>query len=1598
MKKLLLSLAVFCIPFPARAFPIVGYVQVNPPNPPQQGGFNTSSGTVTGAFSLPYLTPGLCQTTDGTGKVINVSCGTGGVGGGGTIASAPQYEQPYYSQSGTTNTLSGASNLTFNPAIGENLGSGLPIFFYEPANTTPAFIENAGASGKQSLFIDSLDGIGINGLANSTVGGVYIIGDHFANFGRWSVQGSSANAALTYSGFTSTNNVSQSTLWVLPRKDGTSGQALTTDGSANLSFTTISGGGGGGGASGTITPSPQFQIPYYSLSGTTTTVTGVSGITTDGFGKINVSTVQIRNSDFVSNWGDNTNVFVGVSAAPTVKPGASNTCVGDATCATFTGATFSNTAVGHFAGQNMLTGNNNTCVGDQACGGLDTTGNGIKNTGVGANALSAIGTGQQNTATGWAAGSSITSGQNNDTYGFDAGNLISTGGGNDLFGSNTGPNVTTGINNACFGFNNCVNLATGSSNTVVGATAGQAGTAGTDSANTFIGYGSGLGGASGSVNNSIALGFNALVSASNTAQIGGTGNNAVRVIMSTFTVSSATITGPLNISSLSTGQCLQSGSGGLITTSGAPCGSGGGGGTSALQVTQSGVQITSPTASMNFNGTFFSLAGSGSTSTIAVSGSSVTLQAQNVIFLTSSLQNGSTFYVSSGTVNGQFSVNGTVDAESNVNIQNGGELFLQNSGNGSNVTLQNVGSGGTGILNVASSGMAILSSATVNTQLTAATYQGGGLATCGDGTHALSWGSGTFGCQTITTGGGGSGSGSVISSPFGQVAVYSLAGSSTQVTGNSNLLVNTSSITVAAPVTFTSPVQSTFTYGVTMGSANVSGAGNGAITLNIGLGTSAPAPFSVMSTSGSLQVGQFAVITSTNGTLASGGTGPVPGGPLGSVEVNVGGAHGGYNSFNYSGSSLTVASSASFTNDGLQNPTHGFVDIYEDFIPIGTPLLTIGSGNLHSQIQILDSQPANFNAFGITMGSLKVDPNNFTGDAIVDGPNDSQNQIQFWNTTGGVPGNMLIQTDAGAGNILLNPARVNEVTVSSFGVIISTSVNMSSDSIHFLKDPTSAQDAATKIYVDSAVINSISYKDAGRLATTAALPTNVYNNGSSGVGATLTGVALAALTVDGAAVVAGDRLLVKNEAAATNNGIYNVTVAGVNSAIAYVLTRASDFNQPVDITAGDALFITSGTANTNTGWVMISTGTITVGQSNIVFAQFSGNGSGVSAINASGNAAITGFATLIGGTNVTLSQSGSSITITASGSGGVSLTSTNTWTAEQIFQSSSSFTGGVYISSTIVLNGNSVGTNGQVLTSGGPGTVPTWTTVSGSGASLTSTNTWTAAQIFTSSVAVNNGLYSSPIIVSTVTVLSTNTVILASATLTSRVTVTLDASNAANKGQMLQITKVDGSTQPVIIVPNGTDLIFGTTRQYVLNSVSQTCGFIADGNGSWWSNGRCDATPSYIPMYPGAMVDTGLEHVSVSSDIVVCTINIPVPATITGWAYDTVATGGNISFGLMDTSGKIITVLNTVPIIGGTIVTTQTPKNVGPGNYLMAMSIDNVSSQLTGTSSQDRIAGCSRYANSGTGISNVTAGSGATVGPAFDIRMLVSGGLQTYNP
>ena len=193
-----------------------------------------------------------------------------------------------------------------------------------------------------------------------------------------------------------------------------------------------------------------------------------------------------------------------------------------------------------------------------------------------------------------------------------------------------------------------------------------------------------------------------------------------------------------------------------------------------------------------------------------------------------------------------------------------------------------------------------------------------------------------------------------------------------------------------------------------------------------------------------------------------------------------------------------------------------------------------------------------------------------------------------------------------------------------------------------LPNPVNALDAATKQYVDSTASGLVVHQ-AVALATAAALAANTYNNGTAGVGATLTGNANGALTVDGSVVTGAQRILVKNESTTSNNGIYVVTTVGSGGS-PYVLTRSSDANtigtgSPMQIGSGTFVLVIGGTANASSGWV-INTALSAIGPGNpIVWAQFSSS-SAVLSING-----LTGSLAVTNGGGVIITPSGTNVAV-----------------------------------------------------------------------------------------------------------------------------------------------------------------------------------------------------------------------------------------------------------------------------------------------------------------------------------------------------------------
>jgi len=238
-------------------------------------------------------------------------------------------------------------------------------------------------------------------------------------------------------------------------------------------------------------------------------------------------------------------------------------------------------------------------------------------------------------------------------------------------------------------------------------------------------------------------------------------------------------------------------------------------------------------------------------------------------------------------------------------------------------------------------------------------------------------------------------------------------------------------------------------------------------------------------------------------------------------------------------------------------------------------------------------------------------------------------------------------------------------------------------------DPTTALGAATKEYVDTIAAAGIHYHDPVRVEQEGNL-TATYDNGSSGVGATLTNSGTqAALVIDGVTMVLNDRVLIYEQTNAFENGIYTVTNVG-SASTNWVLTRATDADSygasdPDALGQGDAFFVQEGNAGAGELYVMNTEGSITFGTTGITFTQ------------------IQSTAVYSGGTGITLSGTTFNLdsTISADTTGNAA-TATALETARTI--------GGVSFDGTANINLAGVNTTGNQDTTGNAATATAWET------------------------------------------------------------------------------------------------------------------------------------------------------------------------------------------------------------------------------------------------------------------------------------------------
>jgi hypothetical protein len=282
-------------------------------------------------------------------------------------------------------------------------------------------------------------------------------------------------------------------------------------------------------------------------------------------------------------------------------------------------------------------------------------------------------------------------------------------------------------------------------------------------------------------------------------------------------------------------------------------------------------------------------------------------------------------------------------------------------------------------------------------------------------------------------------------------------------------------------------------------------------------------------------------------------------------------------------------------------------------------------------------------------------------------------------------------------------ASVNNITVTNFAYSGANLSNAANSTV-----------LTTKAYVDGAVSTGFVVHTPVNLATVAVLSgTPTYNNGTAGVGATLTAAGTGTLSVDGQNAAAGFRILVQSQANAAHNGVYSVTTEGTGGA-AYVLTRATDFDTAGagEIANNAYFFVDGGDTLIGHSFVLSQLAAITVGTTALPFTEFASQLTyvGTAPINVAGQTiSLTGVVPVAnGGTNL------------------------------------STFTSGdlIYANAANTLASRAIGTTNAVLVSNG--SIPDWGTVAlGSGNAVSGTLGATNGGTAQSSYTLGDTLYSS---------------------------------------------------------------------------------------------------------------------------------------------------------------------------------------------------------------------------------------------------------------
>jgi hypothetical protein len=251
-------------------------------------------------------------------------------------------------------------------------------------------------------------------------------------------------------------------------------------------------------------------------------------------------------NSMVADGANSSSIFLGVGSLPSnISILGADVCIGPGDCPDLTSS-----------------GSENICAGAGSC---EIMSSGNQNTVIGANSANLLTSGTDNFIGGYRSATALTTGIDNVCIGNNACDAYSDTAYNTAVGAGAGDDDIHGWSNTCIGDATCHNLQT-SSNTIIGSNAlGSVTENSADSRLVYVGFGA-LSGVSGAIMNAIAIGYDAQVQGSSQAQVGGTNGSGNEVVLHVSSVA---------VDSLPSGKCVQTTTGGQLTTTDSACGSGG---------------------------------------------------------------------------------------------------------------------------------------------------------------------------------------------------------------------------------------------------------------------------------------------------------------------------------------------------------------------------------------------------------------------------------------------------------------------------------------------------------------------------------------------------------------------------------------------------------------------------------------------------------------------------------------------------------------------------------------------------------------------------------------------------------------------------------------------------------------------------------------------------------------------------------------------------------------------------------------------------------------------------------------------------------------